>query len=393
MTSTPVVDFSNTEVAFASRSDRELREMHRLFSLMNNHHLVAIGSWLAVRAVRWNLPFTEYFIRKTLFEQFCGGTSIFECQPKIDKLFQNDILTILDFGAEAKSSEADFDRTLEEQTKSIDFAAANASVPVISTKLTGLGRYRLFEKLQKGSSLTPEEKAEFDRMKDRLNTLCAHASDREIGIMVDAEETWVQDVIDELVREMMSVYNREHVTVYNTYQLYRKDKLSGLQSDFEKAKRSGYLLGAKLVRGAYMNRERIRAREMGYPSPIQESKEATDRDYNKALEFCVDNYEYIGSCNATHNAYSCQLQATLIANKDIPNNHPRLNFCQLYGMSDFLTFNLVDQGFNVAKYMPYGPIKDVVPYLVRRAHENTSVTGEMSRELSFIKQELNRRTI
>lgn len=385
------LDFTDTEVAFSSKSNSELKEMKLLFSMMNNETLVNIGSKLALFAVKNNFPFAEYMIKRTLFRHFCGGTSIFECQPKIDRLFQSNVATILDFGAEAKDSEEDFDETVKQTMKAIDFAASNTSVPVVSTKLTGLGRFELFEKKQTGVQLSDQEIGEFSKLEQRLIDICQHAEERGVGVMVDAEETWVQDVIDQLVEEVMARFNKERIVVYNTYQLYRKDKLTDLYRAFDKARKENYLLGAKLVRGAYMVKERLRAEENGYPSPIQNTKSDTDRDYNIALQFCVDNFEYIGSCNATHNAESCRLQAEWIAKKDIPNNHERLNFCQLYGMSDYISFNLAQNGYNVAKYLPYGPVKDVVPYLIRRAQENTAMTGEMSRELSLIQAEIKRR--
>ena len=301
------------------------------------------------------------------------------------------VSTILDYGAEAKETEEDFDQTMQESLKAIDFAATNMSVPVVSTKTTGLGRFDLLEKTQSGTTLTAAEIQELDAFRQRVFTLCERAEQRGVGIMIDAEETWVQDVIDDLVEQLMAQFNKERVVVYNTYQMYRKDKLDDLQRAYEKSRTEGYLLGAKLVRGAYMEKERDRAAKMGYPSPIHETKLDTDRDYNLALKYCVDLYEYIGSCNATHNMESCLLQAEWIAKKDMPNNHPRVNFCQLYGMSDYITFNLAANGYNVAKYLPYGPVKDVVPYLIRRAEENASVTGEMSRELQYINKEIKRR--
>ena len=258
--------------------------MQLLFRLMNNQKLVDVGTSLALFAVKNNLPFAHTIIKKTLFRHFCGGTSIFECQPKIDRLFQSNVATILDFGAEAKETEEDFDATKSEAMKAIDFAASNTSVPVVSTKITGLGRFAIFEKVQAGHSLSPPEQDEFAAIRQRLHDLCFHAHERHVGIMIDAEETWVQDTIDDLVEQMMRQFNRERVVVYNTYQLYRKDKLADLHKAYENARSENYLLGAKLVRGAYMVKERERAVELNYPSPIQESKEDTDRDYNEALK-------------------------------------------------------------------------------------------------------------
>ncbi len=393
MSNSQIVDFGNTEIAFSSKSDKELKEMRLLFKLMNYQKLVDLGSWVAMRAIKNNFPFAKKILKATLFKHFCGGTTIFECQTKIDELYHDDVMTILDYGAEAKETEEDFDLTTKNTLRSIDFAASNSSVPVVSSKLTGIGRFDLLAKIQTGAELTPTETAEYDAFRQRVYSLCEHAEERGVGIMIDAEETWVQDVIDDIVEEMMTQFNKNDVVVYNTYQLYRKDKLKDLYRAYEKSRAEGYLLGAKLVRGAYMEKERKRAEDMGYPSPIHETKEDTDRDYNEALKYCVDLYEHIGSCNATHNMESCQLQAQWIDEKEMPNNHPRVNFCQLYGMSDYITFNLSAKGYNVAKYVPYGPVKDVVPYLLRRADENSSVTGEMSRELAMIRKEAKRRKL
>jgi proline dehydrogenase len=266
-------------------------------------------------------------------------------------------------------------------------------VPVVSTKITGIADNDLLIKWQTGTPFEEQERLQFGRIVDRLDLLCSTAKKLGVRIFVDAEESWMQNTIDYLVEMMMERYNHELVVVYNTYQLYRKDKLHQLKQDYEKARRQGYLLGAKLVRGAYLLKERNRATEMGYASPIQEDKAATDRAYNDAIRFCVEHYQYLASCNASHNLESNLLQAELIAEKNLPRSHPHLNFCQLLGMSDNITFNLSAAGYNVAKYVVYGPVREVVPYLIRRAHENSSVTGDMSRELALIVRELKRRGI
>ena len=386
-----VVDFSNTEIAFLNKSNNELKKTARLFKLMNNALLVNLGSYLGVWATKWNLPLTSRFVESTVFYLFCGGKTLLECQPVIDKLYKYKALTVLDFGAEGKTTEEELDGALEEILKAVIFAASNASVPVVSTKLTALAQNQLLMKWQSQSPLSAVEQKAFERVSERVDALCSNAHRLGVKVFVDAEESWMQDTIDHLVEMMMEKYNREHVTVYNTYQLYRHDKLQDLKDAYEKASTNGYRLGAKLVRGAYMDKERKRAEEMGYPSPIQPDKEATDRHYNAAIRFCVDHYADLASCNASHNLESNLLQAQLIAERDLPRGHPHLNFCQLLGMSDFITFNLSEAGFNVAKYVVYGPIKEVVPYLVRRAQENTAITGEMSRELQFIVKEVKRR--
>ena len=389
--SKPVVDFSNTEVAFAHKNDKELKKAAWLFSMMNKRWLVDTLSPIGLFTVKMKFPFVSSIVKATIFEQFVGGTTLLDSQGSIDMLFNKKVQSILDYGAEAKSSEKDFNFTMNECIRAIDFAATNESVPVVSAKITGLARFGLLEDIQKGVSLDKETRREYRNILKRVDAICHVANDRNVGVFFDAEESWIQDTIDHLVNIMMKRYNRKRVIVYNTFQMYRHDRLQYLIDSFDKANKDGYLLGAKLVRGAYMEKERDRAEEMGYPSPIQIDKKATDDAFNTALRFCVDNYKKIGTCNATHNQDSCLLLAELIAQKKIPKDHPHLNFCQLYGMSDHITFNLADQGYNVAKYLVYGSVGDVVPYLIRRAKENSAVSGDMSREYGFVMEEVNRR--
>jgi len=386
------VDFGNTEIAFANKSDKELKKAAWLFKMMNKSWLVNFGSTVGLWAVKMRLPFAETIVRNTIFEQFVGGRTLLECQDVINNLYANDALTVLDYGAEAKTEEKDFDKTMNENLRAIDYAVTHDSVPVVVSKVSGLARFELLEKIQKEDrQLTREELKEYRNLLKRLDSICHRASIKDVAIFIDAEESWIQDTIDHLVDMMMKRYNKEKVTVYNTFQMYRHDRLEFLFKSFDKAQKQGYLLGAKLVRGAYMEKERRRAEEMGYPSPIQPNKAATDDAYNTGIRFCVDNYEKMASCNASHNAESALLQAELIAQKGIQRNHPHLNFSQLYGMSDHLTFNLASAGYTVAKYMPYGAVREVVPYLVRRAQENSSVTGDMTRELELIVKEVERR--
>lgn len=387
------LDFKNTEIAFSHKSDKELRKMARLFRLMNKQTLVKIGSSLGLLAINLRLPFAKFFIKQTLFDQFVGGENLLDCQTAIDHLYRNNALTILDYGAEGKSSEEELNYVMNETIRAIEFAAANTSVPVVSTKITGLVDNIILEKLGRKEKLNEGETRQYELLRERVDNMCSRASELGVGVFVDAEESWIQDPIDELVGEMMALYNHDKAAVYNTFQMYRKDKLQFLKDSHKRAKEGGYILGAKLVRGAYMDKERDRAEEKNYPSPINETKEATDKMYNDGIRYCVQNYETIASCNASHNTESNRLQANLIHEMGIAKNHPHLNFCQLYGMSDNLTFNLAEEGFNVAKYVPYGPVKDVIPYLIRRAKENSSVTGEMSRELGFIDAEIKRRGI
>lgn len=386
-----VVDFTNTEIAFADKTNGELRRTSWLFKLMNKAWIVSTGGsfglWLHANKINIFNP----LVRMTIFKQFCGGVSLSDSTEAIQHLMDQKTLTVLDFGAEGRSREEDFDRTLEENLKAITYASSNPGVPVISSKITALASEDILEKFQSGRLQSEADVEAFSRVQTRIDRLCSAAWQNGVAVFIDAEETWMQDTIDHLVKIMMERYNKEKAVVYHTYQLYRKDKLESLKADHKEAQEKGYILGAKLVRGAYMEKERARAKAKNYPSPIQESKEDTDRDYNAAVHYCVDHYLQIASCNASHNQESNLIQAELIASRGLPRNHTHLNFCQLLGMSDHITFNLARAGFNVAKYVPYGPVKDVLPYLIRRARENSAVTGEMSRELSLIMAEMKRR--
>jgi proline dehydrogenase len=387
------IDFSNTEIAFKNKSDQELKKAYQLFKMMNKSWFVNLGSKLGTLAVKWNLPFSKAIVKNTIFEQFCGGTTLLNSQPTIDKLAKYNVVSLLDYGAEGKITEEAYNRTMNENIKALEFASTNPSIPVVTTKITGLARFELLEKISAGESLSVEEEKEYSNVLKRIDAICASASKNNTSIFIDAEETWIQDSIDSITNLMMSRYNKDKVSVFNTFQMYRHDRLAFLKKSYEEANKQGYLLGAKLVRGAYMEKERARAAEMGYDSPINPSKQVTDEQFNQGIRFCVDHYETIALCNATHNLESSALLASLIQDKNLPKDHPHLNFCQLYGMSDNLTFNLAAEGFNVGKYVVYGQVEEVVPYLVRRAQENASVTGDMSRELELYSEEIKRRSI
>ena len=385
------LDFTDTRIAFEAKSDAELGKAIWLFRLMNQPVLVDLGSKLGLLALKLHLPFTKRAIRATIFEQFCGGATLLETQRTVDQLGQYRVATILDYGAEAKETEADLDVTRQEIEKAIQFAAHNDHVPVVSAKVSGLAPNALLEAVQRGDRLDAEQTRRWTRVNERLHALCETARTARVGVFFDAEESWIQDAIDELVEGLMARYNREEVIVYTTCQLYRHDRLAYLKAAHQRALEGGYLFGVKIVRGAYMDKERERAAEGGYPSPIQPDRAATDRDFNAAVRYLVEHYETIASCNASHNVDSNRLQAELIHAAGIPKQHKHLNFCQLYGMSDHITFNLAAAGYNVAKYVPYGPVREVVPYLIRRAEENSSVTGDMSRELKLLVEERARR--
>ena len=391
----PALDLSDTKIAFAQKSDAELRFTERLFQLMAKPWLVSVGNRLGLLAVRWRLPFAETLTRKTIYQQFVGGRTLRESTDAIERLYQYGVKSVLDYGAEAKESETDFDQTRDECLRAIEYAATQESAEVVSTKVSGMARFALLERVNEtGEANLPDSlREEWNRVKARLETLCKVAEQYKVRMFFDAEESWIQDAIDALVLDLMERYNRAEVLLYNTYQMYRHDRLAVLRENHDRARLRGYLLGAKLVRGAYMEKERARAAERGYPSPIQPDKAATDRDFDAGIEFCVENHQTIALCNGSHNVASAYKMAALIDRKNTARNHPHLMFCQLYGMSDNLTFNLAAAGFNAAKYLVYGPVRDVVPYLIRRAQENTSVTGEVGRELGLVREELKRRGV
>ncbi len=385
------LDFDNTEIAFSYKSEKELKRTYQLFSLMNKGWLVELGSLVTPIALRLRLPLVRSMVKATIFEQFVGGENIMDTQKVISLLRKYDTLTILDYGAEAKSEESELDAVVDEFISAVEMAASNESVPIISTKITGLADNELLVKMQSDSRLTSSEEKDKAKLINRLDRICRRAYELGVGVMIDAEESWMQVTIDALVDSMMEKYNKDRVIVYNTFQLYRSDKYDFLVQSHRRAKEKNYLLGAKLVRGAYMDKEREEASHYDLPVLINATKEITDQEYNKALVYCVDNYESISVVCASHNAESSRLFADMIIEKGINRNHPHLNFSQLYGMSDNLTFNLAKAGFNVAKYVPYGPLGDVVPYLIRRAKENKAVASDMSRELSYINKEIKRR--
>jgi len=385
------LDFNNTEIAFGYQNDSELKRLKWLFRMMNNPFLVTLGSVFTPTALKINLPFVKSSLKATIFKQFVGGETLLDTQKSIDLLYKYNVLTILDYGAEAKTTKEELDGVMQEIVKAVEFAASNSSVPIVVTKLSGLADNQLLIKMQTSEMLTADEEYQKSQLISRLDSICKRAYDLKVGVMIDAEESWVQVTIDSMVEEMMDKYNKNEVIVFNTFQLYRNDKLDYLKASYDQAMSNGYMLGAKLVRGAYMDKERTYAEEKNIASVINKTKDETDRMYNDAVRFCIENYKNISSACATHNVHSSMLQAQLVDQKQIPKNHSHVNFCQLYGMSDNITFNLAEAGYNVAKYLPYGPLKEVIPYLIRRAKENTSITGDMSRELQFITKEIKRR--
>lgn len=389
-TTDTLISFDNTEVAFAYKNDTELKRAYQMFKLISRPWLSSTGAQLSQFALKIGLP-VKGLIKSTLYAQFCGGESVEKSLPTINTLAKSNVLTVLDYGVEAKDDAADFDRTLQEMKREIDLARHHDHILCISCKLTGLVRFGILEKLHSGKRLTAEGEGEWTRARQRVDEICAYAHENHVSLYIDAEESWIQQPIDDLVEEMMEKYNRQKAIVFNTIQLYRHDRLQYLKEAFARAERGKYFYGIKLVRGAYMEKERERAQRLGYPDPIQPNKTATDRDYNEAVTFCIDHIDKISVCVATHNEESNLLFARLIEERNIDKQHPHAFSCQLLGMSDHITFNLANAGYRAGKYIPYGPVKDVVPYLSRRAKENTSVGGQMSRELQLLKREMHRR--
>jgi len=409
MNSAQLISFDDTAKAFAYKSDKDLKKARFLFSSMGYENLVKIGTAITPWFIKVGLPI-KGLIRNTIFKQFVGGESLSETSVVAKQLGKYGVDVILDYGVEGGDyGEEGLDHACDEFIRVIEYAATQPNIPFMSIKVTGIARFGLLEKLDKSveenpgslmkryvkalETLSADEEKEWQRVHERMKRICKTAAEKRIGVLVDAEETWIQDPVDVLTILMMVQFNTTNAVVYNTIQLYRHDRLRFLKDSFEAAEEKNFILGAKLVRGAYMEKERRRAAELNYASPIQESKDATDNDYNTALAFCVQHIDRIAFIVASHNENSNLYTTQLLQQKDLPLNHPHVHFSQLYGMSDNITFNLADAGCKVSKYLPFGPIKDVIPYLMRRAQENSSVSGQTGRELGLIKKEMQRRKI
>jgi len=385
------VSFDNLEVAFAGKSDNELTRAYWLFKFISNNFLVNNGPKLLNFALALKIPVIPV-IRATLFKHFCGGENIVDCNKTINSLWEKHIGSVLDYSVEGEENEDTYEFTTREILSTIERAKGDPSIPFCVFKVTGISGFTLLEKASTGRTLSGKDKDAFEKVKERVLRICSHAAANNVRIFIDAEETWIQPAIDEMADVMMEKFNLKKAIVYNTIQLYRTDRLTFLKDSHRKAKQNGYLLGLKLVRGAYMEKERERAAEMGYPSPIQPDHNTTNRDYDEALKYCADHYHEIAICAGTHNENSSHLLVRLMMEKNIPHNHPDIWFSQLLGMSDHISNNLALAGYNVAKYVPYGPVKSVLPYLIRRAQENTSIAGQTGRELKMILEEKKRRS-
>lgn len=382
--------FDNTKIAFSLKKDAELERAYFLFKMISVAPLVRIGKVATNFAIKANLPI-EGLIRATVFDHFCGGTNEEDCLPVINKMYEKGVSSVLDYSVEGKENEQEFDNALETVLNIIEFAKTLDAIPIAVFKPSGFGRFKLYEKKNNGTELNANEIKEWERVEARFEAVCKKAKAYDVAVLIDAEESWIQDAADALVTKMMKIYNTEKPIVFNTLQMYRHDRMAFLEQEHAKAKTGGYYIGYKLVRGAYMEKENDRAREKKYESPICESKQATDENFNAAMRYMINHLDRMSIFAGTHNENSSYMLMELMEEKNILNNDPRIWFGQLYGMSDHISFNLSHLGYNVAKYMPFGPVKDVMPYLIRRAEENTSVAGQTGRELALIKKEKERR--
>nr|WP_321244678.1 proline dehydrogenase family protein [uncultured Psychroserpens sp.] len=384
--------FDNTEVAFALKNDSQLERAYFLFKMISYQPMVRIGTAATNFAIKANLP-VEGLIRSTVFDHFCGGVNEEDCLPVIDKMFTKGVCSVLDYSVEGKEEESTFDEARDKILKIVKFADEKEAMPIVVFKPTAFGRFHLYQKLGEGKTLTDEEQAEWNRALDRFYEVCALAKEKDVEVLIDGEESWMQDAADDLCELLMRKYNTIKPIVYNTLQTYRWDRLDYLKSLHERAKAENFKVGIKIVRGAYMEKERNRAEEKGYKSPICESKLSTDENFDTCMSYILNNLNEISLFIGTHNEQSCYLAMNMMAEMGIEKTDNNVWFGQLYGMSDHISYNLAEQGYNVAKYVPFGPVKDVMPYLIRRAEENTSVAGQTSRELNLLKQEKKRRKL
>ncbi len=384
--------FEDTATAFALKSDSELERAYFLFKMIANEPLVKMGTLVTNFAIKAHLP-VEGLIRATVFDHFCGGVSEDDCLPVVDKMWEKGVYSVLDYSVEGKDEEDPLDNALAKTLKILDFVKEKEAIPFAVFKPTGYGRFSLFYKVAQNIGLTTDEEAEWSRVVDRFDKTCKKAYDLDVSLLVDAEESWMQDAADQLVEQMMWKYNRKKPVVYNTLQMYRWDRFDYLKELHQRAIEGNFKIGIKVVRGAYMEKERERALEKGYPSPICKDKQETDTNFDSAVEYMMNHLDSISIFAGTHNEESCYRMMQLMAEKRISKSDSRIGFGQLFGMSDHISFNLAAKGYNVAKYLPFGPVRDVMPYLIRRAEENTSVAGQTTRELALLKKERKRRKI
>ncbi|WP_100615819.1 proline dehydrogenase family protein [Confluentibacter citreus] len=384
--------FDNTEIAFSLKSDTQLERAYFLFKMISIEPLVRIGTAATNFALKAHLPI-EGLIRSTVFDHFCGGVNEEDCLPIIQRMFEKGVSSVLDYSVEGKENETEFDLAMQTILKIMDFSKEIKAIPIAVFKPSGLGRLHLYEKKGSGEALTKKEQEEWNTIVSRYDAICSKAKQYDIAVLIDAEESWMQDAADALVTDMMQKYNTEKPIVFNTLQMYRHDRLDFLKNQHELAKSKGFYLGYKLVRGAYLEKENDRAADNNYKTPICANKAETDKNFNDGLEYIIKSIDTISLFAGTHNEESSYFLMTLMKDHALEHNDERVWFGQLYGMSDNISFNLAHRGYNVAKYMPFGPVKDVMPYLIRRAEENTSVAGQTGRELNLIGKEKQRRKL
>ncbi len=384
--------FNNTEVAFGLKSDSELERAYFLFRLIKSEPLVKIGTAVTKFALKSSLP-VEGLIRASVFDHFCGGVNEKDCMPIIDKMFSKGVYSVLDYSVEGKEEETQFDRVMEKSLALIQFVKEKEALPFAVFKPTGFGRLKIYQKVSEKAVLTEDEKLEWQRVLDRYDRVAKACFDQDVCLLVDAEESWMQDAADDILESLMEQYNKKKVIIFSTLQLYRHDRMDYLKKLHQRSREKGFKIGMKLVRGAYMEKERERAQIKKYQDPICATKALTDENFNAVLDYMFENLEDMAIFCGTHNEESSYLFMDKINTSDYSKSDPRLWFGQLYGMSDHISFNLAAQGFNVAKYLPFGPVKDVMPYLIRRAEENTSVAGQTNRELDLISREKKRRKV
>jgi proline dehydrogenase len=384
------ISFDDTSIAFSSKSDKELRKSYVLFAVMNKNSIVKLGTIFINAALKFKLP-VKNLIKSNLFLHFCGGESISDSEKTILELAKYNIGTILDYAVEGENTEEAFEHTAAEIIRTINRAANDPKIPFCVFKPTGLASIELFEKIQAGNKLTQDEIHSYEKTKERWDRVCGESFRRNERIFIDSEDSYIQDPIDTITYELMERYNRERTIVWNTFQMYRVGMLENLGKAIGQAREKGYYFGAKLVRGAYLEKERERAEEMNYPDPIQPNKQATDESYDAGLKLCMENSDIVSVCSGSHNEQSNYYLTELMADARMDPDDERVYFAQLYGMSDHISYNLAKAGYNVVKYVPYGPVEAVIPYLLRRAEENTSISGQSSREFSLIRKELKRR--
>lgn len=382
--------FNNTKDAFILKTKKDIKRSLFIFRMMNIPFFVPIGIFFTKLALRLRLP-VEGLIKKTIFDQFCGGETLDDCMPLIKQMYEKNVRSVLDYSVEGKKTEEEFDKTVNTKINIIQNASDHIEIPFAVAKPTALGRFEIWEKVSQGEALTEEETKEWNRVKERFERICKAAFECDTDLLFDAEESWMQDAADDLCEEMMAKFNQERAIVYNTLQCYRWDRLTYVKEMHERAQKGGYKLGFKVVRGAYMEKENRRAARKGYQTPICEDKEATDVNFNAVMCYCIDHIEDMAVFIGTHNEVSTYMAMQLMNQKGIDLDDSRIWFGQLYGMSDHISFNIGKECSNAIKLLPFGPVRDVVPYLIRRAQENSSVQGQTGRELALLIEEQKRR--